>query len=150
MTDALATRAPLRLVPDASRVITELFVPGHALAGQRERGASGVVEHVLGLDDAEVATALGAVMARFEGRHRDLVGTFGRHADRITDRLVSGPQLTGDRRLLLGATFTHEYSVEAAALCNPSVVPAPDQSGTGDGELRFVMSVRQIGEGHRS
>jgi predicted GH43/DUF377 family glycosyl hydrolase len=51
---------------------------------------------------------------------------------------------------LLGATFTHEYSVEAAALCNPSMVAAPDQTGCADGELRFVMSVRQIGEGHRS
>ncbi len=112
--------------------MTQLFVPGHALAGQRERGASGVVEHVLDLDDAAVAAALGAVMARFEGRHRDPLARSGRHADRITDRLVSGPQLTGDRRLLLGATFSHEYAVEAAALCNPSVVPAPDQSGIAD------------------
>ncbi|MET0326875.1 MAG: glycosidase [Ilumatobacteraceae bacterium] len=150
MPDALATRDPLRLLPDASRVITQLFVPGHALAGQREGRASGVVEHVLALDDAQVAAALEVVAARFEGRHADLAGTFRKHADRIVDRLVVGPEPSGDRRLLLGATFTHEYSVEAAALCNPSIVPAPDQSGTADGELRFVMSVRQIGEGHRS
>ncbi len=35
-------------------------------------------------------------------------------------------------------------------LCNPSMVAHPDQAGTVAGSLRFVMSVRGIGEGHRS
>ena len=35
-------------------------------------------------------------------------------------------------------------------MCNPSAVPAVDQTGLAPGELRFVLSVRQIGEGHRS
>ena len=52
--------------------------------------------------------------------------------------------------MLLGATFTQEFAVEAAAVCNPSAVPAPDQGGLAPGELRAVLSVRQIGEGHRS
>src|SRR6185369_12680652 len=54
------------------------------------------------------------------------------------------------RMLLLGATFTKEYAIEGAALCNPSIVAHPDQTGTAAGSLRFVMSVRGIGEGHRS
>lgn len=52
--------------------------------------------------------------------------------------------------MLLGATFTNEYAIEGAALCNPSMVIHPDQTGTAAGELRFAMSVRGIGEGHRS
>ena len=52
--------------------------------------------------------------------------------------------------LLLGATFTSEYAIEGAALCNPSIVAHPDQRRTAAGSLRFVMSVRGIGEGHRS
>jgi hypothetical protein len=52
--------------------------------------------------------------------------------------------------LLLGATFTSEYAIEGAALCNPSIVAHPDQTGTAAGSLRFVMSVRGIGEGHLS
>ena len=52
--------------------------------------------------------------------------------------------------LLLGAAFTSEYAIEGAALCNPSIVAHPDQSGTAAGSVRFVMSVRGIGEGHRS
>ena len=51
---------------------------------------------------------------------------------------------------MIGAYFTHEYSIEAAALGNPSIVAAPDQSGLAAGEVRFVMSLRAIGEGHIS
>ena len=59
-------------------------------------------------------------------------------------------ELSETRRLLLGATFTNEYAIEGAALCNPSMVAHPDQTGVPAGSLRFVMSVRAIGEGHRS
>jgi predicted GH43/DUF377 family glycosyl hydrolase len=65
------------------------------------------------------------------------------HVDRATD-------VSRDRRLLVGAYFTHEYSVEAAALFNPSIVLAPDQSGLDLDERRFVMSLRAVGEGHLS
>ncbi len=58
--------------------------------------------------------------------------------------------LSTTRRQLMGAYFTQEYAVEAAAVCNPSIVPHPDQTGLGHGETRFVMSLRAIGEGHRS
>ena len=146
----LATRHPLRLTADPSRVITQLFVPGLNLPGPHHERVSGVVEHVLALDDDEVAEALAGILLRFDDRHRELTATFKHHADRIANRLERGVELSDERLLLLGATFTHEYSVEAAALCNPSVVASPDQSGTPDGSLRFVMSVRQIGEGHRS
>jgi predicted GH43/DUF377 family glycosyl hydrolase len=147
--DRLASRLAIRLRPDPSRVITQLFVPGHDVPIHEGR-PSGVVGRILALGDDEVEVALAAIMARFGRRHRDLPTVFRRHADRIGNRLEPGTALSEERCLLLGATFTHEYSVEAAALCNPSAVPAPDQSGTPPGALRFVMSVRQIGEGHRS
>ena len=66
-----------------------------------------------------------------------------------TSRLLAAP-LSLDRRRLIGAYFTHEYSIEAAALGNPSIVAAPDQSGVDAGDVRFVMSLRAIGEGHIS
>ena len=150
VSDALVTRWG-RLLPEPSRVIAPLFVPGHYLLGEREGRASEVVEHILSLGDDEVAEALTSVMQRFGNRHRDLVETFRHHADRVGNRLhPPGVKLSEERWLLLGATFTQEYAVEAAALCNPSAVALPDQSDTAAGSLRFVMSVRQIGEGHRS
>lgn len=146
----LVTRQPVRLDPDPARVIAQLFVPGHALPGGVTGHASGVVATILGLDEHAVRATLSSIIDRFGSRHRDLAATFAHHADRIANRLEPGIDLSDDRRLLLGATFTHEYSVEGASLCNPSPVPLADQSGAPAGSLRFVMSVRQIGEGHRS
>ena len=148
--DRLATRCAGHLRPDATRVIAQLFVPGHDVPIGSEGRASRVVTRILALDDTEVTSTLDATMRRFGRRHRDLTATFRCHADRIGNRLEPGAELSDERWLLLGATFTHEYAVEAAALCNPSVVPGPDQSDAPNGTLRFVMSVRQIGEGHRS
>jgi predicted GH43/DUF377 family glycosyl hydrolase len=65
------------------------------------------------------------------------------HADRWDE-------LSEDERLLLGATFSAEYAIEGAALCNPSAVPHPDQSGLEPGQLRVAVSLRSIGEGHVS
>ena len=54
------------------------------------------------------------------------------------------------QKLLLGAYLTKEYSIQAAALFNPSIVSHPDQQGLQPGEHRFVMSLRATGEGHIS
>jgi len=64
--------------------------------------------------------------------------------------LRAGPKLSDERQLLVGAYFTHEYSLEAAALFNPSIVPHPDQSDLPSGSLRFILSLRATGEGHIS
>src|SRR5438445_1332533 len=136
--------------PDAARVVTHLFVPGHEMAGGHESRASSVVQRILDLDDETVERALNELVQRFGPRHRDLRDTFRQHAARIANRLEAAAELSDERWLLLGATFTHEYSVEAVAVCNPSIVLHPDQSPSPAGAARFVMSVRCIGEGHRS
>ncbi len=109
-----------------------------------------MLARILALDEDDVRASLDDVAARFDGRHRDLTGTFGRHARELADRLDADRKLSETRMLLLGATFTSEYAIEGAALCNPSIVAHPDQSTTPAGSLRFVMSVRGIGEGHQS
>jgi predicted GH43/DUF377 family glycosyl hydrolase len=146
----LVARSPIGLRPDATRVVGQLFVPGHALAGEREGRASSVVAKVLALNDTDVTTALEDIRERFEDRHRGLAGMFERHARRLANRVAPNVELSEQRLLLLGATFTQEYAVEATSVCNPSAVAAIDQSGLEPGELRFVLSVRQIGEGHTS
>ena len=150
MTIPLATRTSVELLPDPTRVVASLFVAGLEVVGGSESRASGVVERVLALDERVVATRLAELQRRFAGRHRDLLATFSHHADRIGNRLDPEAELSEERWLLLGAAFTHEYAVEAASLCNPSIVIHPDQGDVGPDELRFVMSVRGIGEGHRS
>ena len=85
---------------------------------------------------------------RFVDRHPSLHATFDRHAERAGYERDPATDEMSARRLLVGAAFTHEYAVEGAALCNPSIVAHPVQPGNGD--LAFVMSVRGIGEGHVS
>ena len=146
----LVTRSPQRLEANPSRVITRLFVPGQEGFEYQESRAGAVLARILALDEGQVRSALDDVVIRFNGRHSDLAGTFRRHARELADRLDPGRELSEARKLLLGATFTSEYAIEGAALCNPSIVAHPDQAGTVAGSLRFVMSVRGIGEGHRS
>jgi predicted GH43/DUF377 family glycosyl hydrolase len=149
-TTCLARRGAIRIAADKSRVITRLFVPGQEGFDQQESRSSAVLRRVLALDDREVQRALSDVIARFEGRHHHLLETFNRNADELSDRLDPDCELSPDRRMLLGASFTSEYAIEGAALCNPSMVTHPDQAGVDTGSVRFVMSVRAIGEGHRS
>jgi len=146
----LVTRNAQRVAADASRVITRLFVPGQEGFERQESRAGIVLKRILALSDDDVLSTLDDVVTRFDGRHRDLVGTFRRHAHELADRLNPHRELSDARMLLVGAAFTSEYAIEGAALCNPSIVAQPDQTGTPAGSLRFVMSVRGIGEGHRS
>ena len=146
----LVTRNPQRMAADPARVITRLFVPGQEGFELQESRAGVVLQRILALTDDDVRSALDDVIVRFDGRHRDLAGTFRRHAHELADRLDPTIKLSEARMLLLGATFTSEYTIEGAALCNPSIVAHPDQTGTAAGSVRFVMSVRGIGEGHRS
>ena len=143
-------RSGLRLDPNPSRVIARMFVPGQEGFDQEDSRVTAVVKRVLALDEDEVARSLDGVVSRFAGRHHDLLALFDDHAEALADRLDPDLVLSEPRRLLLGATFTSEYAIEGAALCNPSIVAHPDQSGIAAGEIRFVLSVRAIGEGHRS
>jgi predicted GH43/DUF377 family glycosyl hydrolase len=146
----LVTRSEIRLTADPARVLARLFVPGLELGGEPESRATGVLERILLLPEDRVAATLADVRARYGGRHRDLDAVFARHFAQIAHRIPSGPPLSETRKALLGAFFTHEFSVEGAALFNPSVVLHPDQSGTAAGEARIVLSLRAVGEGHLS
>lgn len=145
----LCTRLEVILRPDPQRVIVKLFVPGEDSARVHSR-ASAIVERVANLDDNETSRLLRTTLQRFGGRHHNLEATFGHHYDLVRHRVARGVDLPPAARLLVGAYFSHEYAVEAAALCNPSLVPHPDQGGLSTGQLRAVVSLRQIGEGHLS
>lgn len=149
MRDAgIAVRSNLRIRADATRVITRLFIPGKELVGGSESRTSQTIARVLALDEAEVTLALEDLIDRFSKRHEDLVANFEQNAERVAAYLDA--PISANRNQLLGAAFTHEYSLEGASVCNPSLVAHPDQIGVPAGGLRVVMSYRSIGEGHRS
>jgi len=140
-------RTDIVLTPDPCRVIGRPHVPGDDPAAEGPSRLERLVEHVLRMTDDQVQQQLDDVAARFADRHRDLNQMLTRNAERVQDLLGTAPD---DRRRLVGAYLTQEHAFQAAALTNPSMVSAPDQSGVAAGECRFVLSLRAIGEGHIS
>lgn len=112
--------------------------------------ANHIVGRVLSLDQETAASLLAEVLENFKGRHRNLLEKFEARADEMEDAFATHCDFTKIQRQLVGSYFLHEYSFEAAALFNPSIVSHPDQSGAPQGGRRFVLSVRAVGEGHIS
>ena len=112
--------------------------------------ANHIVERVMTLDPEMAAHQLADVLENFQGRHRDLLATFEARADEMEDAFSAHAVFTKTQRQLVGAYFLHEYSFEASALFNPSIVSHPDQSGAPEGGRRFILSLRAVGEGHIS
>ncbi len=142
------------LHPDPRRVITKPFIPGGETPTDGPSRIQVVVERIAAMSDRSVADTLANARADFAGRHLDLDAAWERSHGIVAARLAHEgrpvPPSSVDRQRLTGAYFTHEYSIEAAALGNPSIVAAPDQSGLAAGEVRFVLSLRAVGEGHIS
>ena len=137
-------RQNITLYPDCKRV---LLRPFHIMTGQR---ASEICAHVMALSEDEVDTLLRQLCSEFEGRHKNLRGFFRNRFEEARHYLLSDRLISEERSLLIGGYFTHEYSFEATALFNPSIVPHQDQSHLKSGSLRFILSLRGTGEGHVS
>ena len=146
----LLTRTALRLEPVPSRTVCRLFVPGQETLIRGESRAMAVIDRVLDLSEEEVERTATRTLARFSGGYRDLAGTLERNFQMVAHRLGSEIRVGRARRQLIGAYFSQEYALEAAALFNPSMVAHPDQGGCQPGEVRFIMSLRAVGEGHLS
>jgi predicted GH43/DUF377 family glycosyl hydrolase len=153
----MITRTLHRLLHDPRRVIAKPYLPGEEIAPGGPPRAALLMQRVLAIPEAEVTRMLARVLRDFRERHRDFEQLLERHFALVAHHAPDAT-LSRERRLLIGAYFTNEYSVEGAALFNPSIVPAPapegvpapDQAGPGAGERRFVMSLRAVGEGHIS
>ena len=146
-------RQALHLRPDPARVVVRPFKPAtepRDLNPTDRTRANHIVDRVLALDAASVASLLSEVLENFIGRHRNLLETFEARAEEMEAAFTGHSPFTQDQRRLIGAYFLHEYSFEAAALFNPSIVSHPDQSGVVEGARRFILSLRAVGEGHVS
>jgi predicted GH43/DUF377 family glycosyl hydrolase len=150
MTPIPVTRTSVRLVPDPHRVITKPFLPGEQVFPDGRSRGKLIIKRILAMSEGDVASTLAAIQERFIDRHEGLSRILELNFAAVAGYVDNPQDVSLQRRLLIGAYFTHEYSVEAASLSNPSMVPAPDQIGLRPGEQRFVMSLRAIGEGHIS
>jgi predicted GH43/DUF377 family glycosyl hydrolase len=139
-----AKRAGIIIKPDCTRVLFRPFDPT-----SKERILK-IISRIIVFSEAEVKTQLQQVLQDFSSRHVQLEQFFLKRFEQIRQYLITDNPLTRERKLLIGAYFTQEYSLESAALFNPSIVWHPDQSGLPEGSRRFILSLRATGEGHIS
>ncbi len=130
--------------PNSRRVVVRPFISNDPIKVQH------IIARALSLSESETEEQLESVRADFGGRHIDLDKSWRCHFEKVRGQIPSVVSLSETRRLFMGALFSGEYALESAALFNPSMVPHPDQSGIGEGDLRFIMSLRATGEGHIS
>jgi predicted GH43/DUF377 family glycosyl hydrolase len=131
-------------------VLAKPYSPGDDVLPGGPSRAAVLVERILAIPEVQVSELLEGILASFSLRHRGFSHILEHHFQLVAHHVDRATLLSRERRLLIGAYFTHEYSVEAAALFNPSIVLAPDQSDLDPGARRFVMSLRAVGEGHLS
>ena len=146
-------RQALYLRPDPARVVVRPFKPAtepRDLNPTDKTRANHIVDRVLQLEPEAAARQLTEVLENFEGRHRNLLEIFEARAAEMEEALQPHVALNKTRRCLIGAYFLHEYSFEASALFNPSIVRNPDQTGAPENGCRFILSLRAVGEGHIS
>jgi predicted GH43/DUF377 family glycosyl hydrolase len=146
-------RQSLYLRPDPARVVVRPFKPAtepRDLNPTDKIRANHIVGRVLRLDAEAAAQQLSDVLDNFEGRHRNLIDIFETRAADMEDALEPHAELNKTQRRLIGAYFLSEYSFEASALFNPSIVRHPDQTGAPKNGCRFILSLRAVGEGHIS
>jgi predicted GH43/DUF377 family glycosyl hydrolase len=137
-------RTDIRFTPNPARVLFRPFVISD------ERRILKIIARVMALSEGEVRREMEHVLAEFHGRHPRLTQFFLRRFEVYKDFVPTDEELSASRRLLIGAYFTMEYSLESAALFNPSMVWHPNQSGLPAGAKRFIVSLRAVGEGHIS
>jgi predicted GH43/DUF377 family glycosyl hydrolase len=139
-----AQRKSLVINANISRVITRPHLPGG------EERIRNIINRVLSLDEDQVTTSMETILQDFGHRHRYFRETLEKNFQRVANQVPDIDQLSKQRLLLIGAYFTAEYSVEAAALFNPSIVQISNQEADPEGSCRFIMSFRATGEGHIS
>ena len=140
----LVKRKRIKIVRDTSRVITRLLLP------EDRTRVSRIIDRVLSLTEQEAGDLMDQIKLNFFSRHEDVERTLESNYEKALEFAPHPESLSEIRKLLIGAYFTMEYSIESAALFNPSIVPHPDQSNIPLGDLRFIMSLRATGEGHIS
>lgn len=132
------------------RVISLLFVPGQEISSDDILRTDSVIDRITVMSPELITQTLKSTCDRFCGRHDDLLQVFAENFAKVSHRLKADQIYSDELKQLIGSYFTKEYSIEGAALFNPSVVKHPNQANLGDGELRVILSLRAVGEGHIS
>jgi predicted GH43/DUF377 family glycosyl hydrolase len=130
--------------PNIGRVLNRPYIPTDP--GRVRR----IIDRVLSFTEAEAEAQVASLRTEFDERHPNLERSWLRHFEKVKAYLSNKESPSVSQRLFIGAFFTGEYAIESAALFNPSIVPHPNQANLGAEDLRFILTLRAIGEGHIS
>lgn len=134
------------IYPDNNRVISRFFFNGEARAEK-------LIAQILAIPEDEAESLFMQILREFSKRHRSITTVYKKHYNLVKEivaRIHKGNNIAEWKKLLIGAYFTMEYSVESAALFNPSLIEDTDQNGLEKGQVRVIISLRATGEGHIS
>ncbi|MCK5072345.1 MAG: glycoside hydrolase family 130 protein [Bacteriovoracaceae bacterium] len=137
-------KAQESITSDCSRVIMRLRLYGGKDYIKR------IADFVSSLSETECVDIYREYESSFKHRHRLFAENILRNSKLVEVKLENFAKLSSERTRLLGLLSTMEYSFEAAALFNPSIIVHPDQSGVSDNKLKIILSLRATGEGHIS
>ncbi len=140
----IITRQQIQFFGNRKRVLGQFFDLNN---DERSRK---IISRIVAQSAGEISKNLQDVLASFEHRHQNFTALLKANYERIASRIAITEKLSEEQKLLIGSYFTKEYSIESAALFNPSMARHPDQSGAASGEVRYVMSLRTTGDGHVS
>jgi len=135
-TSVQVQRTSTILRPDQSRVLLRPFRP------ETPERASRIIARVMSLPESQVGPLLDDVSAEFSQRHQQIRKSFLERFEQVRDLVLTDVEISEERKLLIGAYFLCEFSLESAALFNPSIVPHTNQSDLPPGALRFILSLR--------
>lgn len=138
------TRLETTILPSQERVLIRPFIPEEPTRTQS------ILSRIFILPENQVKSILAQILKDFSNRHLNTKSVLLENYNHVENFIVIDTPISEERKLLIGAYFTQEYSLESAAIFNPSIVPHPNQSKLKKNELRFIMSLRATGEGHLS
>lgn len=147
---SIVERTGVELRGDPHRVLCRLFIPGEEELIRGTSRAKELIERCLQLPEDDVVRAVEEILQEYGHRHRHLERHLQEHFAAVSPLLPDIDSMTAHRRTLIGAYLTQEYALESTAYFNPSMTAHPDQSGAEGGDLRVVLSIRAVGEGHMS
>ncbi len=152
MSDDLFTFSGLHLKPDPSRTVIKPFSVDYpeAFRDAAHPRMRTVIDRVLSLGASACRVERDEIFASLSERHRNAEAMLIRRFEEVSNSLPESVKADPEQQLLIGAYLSAEYSFEAAALFNPSIVLRMNQDDAPADGVGFIVSLRGIGEGHLS
>ena len=139
------------LCPNGTRTVLRPFhVTDPSREGEPDGRTARIIDRVMSLNPAELDDELGGMVEALKSRHDDADAMLDRRFEELAASFDGRLRASDSQARLIGAFFSEEFSIESAALFNPSVVPHFDQTALPEHDVRIILSLRGIGEGHIS